>query len=429
LITRLGYKSGFETIDKPLFDCSALHKRPQPYWPRHLCPLSNFLLRMKKQFSLPLIAAAATLLALVGGGAFWMGKKQAGAPTTAASGAGTPAKTDAQGSSTVVEAVGVKTATLSQGITAVGTLRSDESVVIRPEVAGRIAEILFQEGKPVRKGATLVRFDASVQRAELQQAEANLNLNKNKLDRAIDLQTKGFISSQAKDEAENNFRVAQAAYDLASAKLTKLEIKAPFSGTVGLRSVSVGDYIRDGQDIANLEALDPLKVDFRVPEIFLKQVAANQSLQVNLDAFPNQAFEGKVLAINPLLDVNGRSIVIRAVVKNADARLRPGMFARVRLLTSNVQDAITIPEQALLPQGEDFYVFRVADGRASRVKVEIGQRREGVVEILRGVSKGDVIVTAGQLKIRDGAAVKVAATPAATVSPTTVSAPVAAPKS
>lgn len=379
---------------------------------------------MKKQFPLLLATVSVALLAAVGAGAFWLGKNQMTAPS--ATPVSSPAKTD---NGTVVEAAVVKTSKLAQGITAVGSLRSDESVVIRPEVAGRIAEILFQEGKPVRKGATLVRFDTSVQKAELQQAEANLNLNKNKLDRAIDLQKKGFISSQAKDEAENNFRVAQASYDLASAKLTKLEIKAPFSGTVGLRSVSVGDYIRDGQDIANLEALDPLKVDFRVPEIFLKQVASGQSLQVNLDAFPNQAFEGKVLAINPLLDANGRSIVIRAVVKNADARLRPGMFARVRLLTSDVQDAMTIPEQALLPQGEEFYVYRVTDGRAARIKVEIGQRREGVVEILRGVTKDDVIVTAGQLKIRDGAPVKVAATPAAVVSPTATSAPVAAPKS
>jgi membrane fusion protein, multidrug efflux system len=388
---------------------------------------------MKKQFPLLLAVVSVALLAIVGAGAFWLGKNQTSLPaanTNAAGSPGVPAKSDG---GTVVEAATVKTSKLAQGITAVGSLRSDESVVIRPEVAGRIAEILFQEGKPVRKGATLVRFDTSVQKAELQQAEANLNLNKNKLDRAIDLQKKGFISSQAKDEAENNFRVAQASYDLASAKLTKLEIKAPFSGTVGLRSVSVGDYIRDGQDIANLEALDPLKVDFRVPEIFLKQVASGQSLQVNLDAFPNQSFEGKVLAINPLLDANGRSIVIRAVVKNADARLRPGMFARVRLLTSNVQDAMTIPEQALLPQGEEFYVYRVTDGRAARIKVEIGQRREGVVEILRGVTKDDVIVTAGQLKIRDGAPVKVAATglaaDAPASSPTATSAPTVSPKS
>ena len=325
---------------------------------------------------------------------------------------------------------------LAQSITAVGSLRSDESVVIRPEISGRVAEILFAEGARVAKGAPLIRLDASVQRAELAQAEANLSLNKSKLDRALDLQKKGFISSQAKDEADNNFKVAQASHDLALAKLTKLEIKAPFSGTVGLRSVSVGDYIRDGQDIANLEALDPLKVDFRVPEIFLKQVASGQALQVNLDAFPNQSFEGKVLAINPLLDANGRSIVIRAVVKNADARLRPGMFARVRLLTSYVQDAMTIPEQALLPQGEEFYVFRVVDGRAARIKVEIGQRREGVVEILRGLGKDDVIVTAGQLKIRDGAAVKIASAVPNTVqstapntAPTTSPAPAILPKS
>lgn len=355
------------------------------------------------------IAGIVALLLLVGFSAFWFGKNQSAVPTTSAGTTTTAAKPEASaGNATVVEAATVKTSKLAQGITAVGSLRSDESVVIRPEVAGRIAEILFQEGKPVRKGAPLVRFDASVQQAELQQAAANLNLSKNKFDRAVDLQKKGFISSQAKDEADNNYKVAQASHDLASAKLTKLEIKAPFSGTVGLRLVSIGDYIRDGQDIANLESLDPLKVDFRVPEIFLKQVASGQALQVNLDAFPNQAFEGKVLAINPLLDANGRSIVIRAVVKNADARLRPGMFARVRLLTSDVQDAMTIPEQALLPQGEEFYVFRVSEGRATRVKVEIGQRREGVVEILRGVSKDDVIVTAGQLKIRDGAAVKLA---------------------
>ncbi len=401
---------------------------------------------MKKVFPILPAVGALILLAVVSTGAYWLGKNQTSTTPASPTAVGLGGKSDAQASNaTVVETAIVKTAKLAQGITAVGSLRSDESVVIRPEIAGRIAQILFQEGKPVRKGATLVRFDDSVQQAELQQATANLNLSKSKFDRAIDLQKKGFISSQAKDEADNNFKVAQASHDLALAKLTKLEIKAPFSGTVGLRSVSVGDYIRDGQDIANLEALDPLKVDFRVPEIFLKQVASGQALQVNLDAFPNQSFEGKVLAINPLLDANGRSIVIRAVVKNADARLRPGMFARVRLLTSNVQDAMTIPEQALLPQGEEFYVFRVVDGRAARIKVEIGQRREGVVEILRGVGKDDVIVTAGQLKIRDGAAVKIAAaavpntvqstaptavpTPSPNSAPTTSPAPAILPKS
>ncbi len=357
---------------------------------------------MKK--ALPWIAAA-LLTVVVGGIAYWFGRSQVQVAITTPP----PAKSASAVAPppTMVEATVVKISAVARGITAVGSLRSAESVIVRPEVAGRIAEILFAEGQKVSKGSTLVRFDTSVQRAELQQADANLNLNKSKLERALDLQKKGFISSQAKDEAESNYRVAQAAYDLASARLTKLEIRAPFSGTMGLRSVSVGDYVRDGQDIANLEAIDPLKVDFRVPELFLKQVATGQALQVTLDAFPTQTFQGKVLAINPLLDANGRSIVIRAVVKNADARLRPGMFARVRLLTSAMQDGMTIPEQAVVPAGDEFYVFRVIDGRATRTKIELGERRSGEVEVVQGLAKNDLVVTAGQLKIRDGAAVKV----------------------
>jgi membrane fusion protein, multidrug efflux system len=358
---------------------------------------------------LPWLASAFVLL-IVAGGAFWFGRSQAPAPASVPPSAGAP-KAPAGPPPTVVEATAVKISEVAQGITAVGSLRSDESVIIRPEVSGRIAEIMFKEGQRVSKGSTLVRFDASVQRAELQQAEANLSFSKSKLERALDLQKRGFISSQARDEAESNSRVAQAAYDLASARLSKLEIRAPFSGTMGLRSVSVGDYVRDGQDIANLEAIDPLKVDFRVPELFLKQVATGQSLQVSLDAFPTQVFQGRVLAINPLIDANGRSIVIRAVVKNADARLRPGMFARVRLLTSNVQEGMVIPEQAIVPSGDEFFVFRVIDGRASRAKIDIGQRQAGSVEVVRGLNKDDVVVTAGQTKIRDGAPVKVANAP------------------
>ncbi len=361
---------------------------------------------------LPWIGTIAAL-ALVGGASFWAGRSQnAGSPSAPAAATAASATNAAKGPSgpppAIVEVASAQLTKLAQGITAVGSLRSDESVVLRPEVAGRVAEILFREGQPVKKGASLVRFDASVQRAELQQAEANLSLSKSKVDRAVDLQKKGFLSAQAKDEAENNFRVTQAAYDLAAAKLTKLEIKAPFNGTMGLRMVSVGDYIRDGQDIANLEAIDPLKVDFRVPEIFFKQVTSGQSLQVTLDAIPNKTFEGKVLAINPLVDTNGRSIVIRAIVRNADARLRPGMFARVRLLTNDSQDGLTIPEQALVSAGDEFFVYKVTDNRAQRTKIEIGQRREGIVEIVRGLVKDDIVVIAGQLKIRDGAPVKTA---------------------
>ncbi len=141
--------------------------------------------------------------------------------------------------------------------------------------------------------------------------------------------------------------------------------------------MSVGDYVKEGADMVNLESIDPLKVDFRVPEIYLKQVQVGQTLQVTLDALPGKTYEGKVFAINPLVDAAGRAIVIRAQVSNADTALRPGMFARVRLLTKDELDALVLPEQALVPQGDEQFVFRVVDGKAVRTKVELGQRRDG----------------------------------------------------
>ena len=281
-------------------------------------------------------------------------------------------------------------------------------MTLRPEVAGRISAIQFQEGQRVAKGAPLVRLDAAVTDAELQQARANLVLAKSKFDRAVDLARQNFISGQAKDEAENNYKVAQAAVALVEAKLAKTEIKAPFAGIIGLRVVSVGDYVKEGADLVNLEAIDPLKVDFRVPETFLRQVQVGQAVEVALDALPGKSYDGKVIALNPLVDAAGRAIVIRAQVRNQDAALRPGMFARVRLITRAEREALVLPEEALVPQGTEQFVFRIVDGKATRVKVETGQRRDGKVEVVSGVDKGDVIVTAGQLRLRDGAPVRVA---------------------
>ena len=370
-------------------------------------PSLKLLSEMKKNLVIP---GALVGLLLIGGGGYLIGKNQSSAsPPGSATTGGTQTsnKTAATSAAIAIEATTVKSVRMAQGLTAVGSLRSDESVTIRPEVAGRISEFGFREGQRVASGATLIRFDTSVQRAELDQAEANLGLSKSRLERSRDLFTKGFISAQARDESESNFKVAQATYDLSKARLTKLEIKAPFSGVVGLRLVSIGDYVKDGQDIVNLEGIDPLKVDFRIPEIYLKQVAVGQALQITLDAFPNQTFQGKVFAINPLVDTNGRSIVIRAMVKNTEARLRPGMFARVRLLFSDERDSVAVPEQSLIPVGDEQYLFKVVDGRAQRSKVEIGQRREGQVEVLQGLIAGDVVVTAGQLKLRDGLPVKI----------------------
>lgn len=355
---------------------------------------------------------ALLVLALAAGGGYWIGQQRspsAAGGTPGAQGGAAKGGPPAGGiQSVTVSAVKVTTSKLPQTITAVGSLRSDESITVRPEVAGRISAILFQEGQRVPKGAMLVKLEPSINEADVQQARANLKLAQSKFDRAIDLAKSNFISGQARDEAENNLRVAEASVQLAEAKLAKTKIVAPFSGIIGLRSVSVGDYVKEGQDIVNLESIDPLKVDFRVPEIYLRQVQVGQSLQVGLDALRNKFYEGRVFAINPLVDAAGRAIVIRAQVKNQDAALRPGMFARVRLITSEQQDANVVPEQVIVPQGDEQYVFKIVDGKAVRVKVTVGQRREGVVEIVSGLNPGDVVVSAGQLKLRDGASVTIA---------------------
>ncbi len=221
-----------------------------------------------------------------------------------------------------VEVAAVKEIPFARGLSAVGSLRSDESVVLRPEVAGRIQSIGFKEGQPVRQGEVLIRLDDSVPRAELAQARANLTLAQSHFRRSVELQGKGFVSQQARDEAASNLKVQEAAVALAQARLDKMTISAPFGGIVGLRSVSVGDYVNQGQDLAPLEAIDPLKVDFRVPEMYLSKVGVGQQLTLRLDALPGQERQGMVYAVSPLVDAGGRSILLRATVANKDAVLR-----------------------------------------------------------------------------------------------------------
>lgn len=353
------------------------------------------------------------ILAAAAGG-YWYGavRHRPTATDTPAPGAtNPPAKSvPAQSSAAAlpVEVTKAGTIMLPQTITAVGSLRSDESVTLRPEVAGRITAILFQEGQRVTKGATLVRLDAAINLADVQQVRANLALAKSKYERAVDLSGRNFISSQARDEAKNNFEVAQAALALAEAKLAKTELTAPFSGIIGLRVVSVGDYVKEGADLVNLEAIDPIKVDFRVPETFMRDVQVGQAVVVALDALPGKTYDGRIIALNPLVDAGGRALVIRAQVRNQNAVLRPGMFARVTLITRSEKEALVLPEEALVPQGTEQFVFRVADGKAVRAAVTTGQRRDSKVEILSGVNKGDMVVIAGQIRLRDGVSVRVA---------------------
>lgn len=332
----------------------------------------------------------------------------AAVPTKAGAAGGAAA---AAGGSTPVELGKPEKLNWPKSVTAIGSLRSDESVIVRAEQSGRITALNFKEGQPVRVGQMLVQLDDSVARAELEQARANQKLGKAKFDRAVELKERNFISGQAKDEAENVMRVADATVSLAQAKLTKYSIKAPFSGTVGLRTASTGDYVKDGQDIVNLEKTDTIKVDFKVPEIFQSKISVGQALSVALDALPGKPFTGKVYAVNPQLDTAGRAVVLRAQMDNRSGVLKPGMFARVRLTLADTGDTVVVPEQAVAMQGDEQIMFRVIDGRAMRTKVEVGQRREGKVEIVDGVSGSDTIVIAGWQRLRDGSTVRAAGIP------------------
>ncbi|MGB6104199.1 MAG: efflux RND transporter periplasmic adaptor subunit [Pusillimonas sp.] len=341
-------------------------------------------------------------------GARWYADRPGQAPQAIAPSA--QAAPNAVENAIAVEAAFVTQVPLARGVSAVGSLRSENSVMLRPEITGRIVEINFEEGGKVSKGQVLVRLDDSVVKAQLQQAEANLGLASSQYRRAQELSKQGFISKQARDESASQLKVQQATAALAKAQLEKTVILAPFDGLIGLRNVSVGDYVSPGIDLVPIESVDPLKVDFRIPEQFLGQVRVGAKLALSFDALPGQQREGEVGAISPLVDVGGRSILLRANVPNGDDTLRPGMFARVRLQFADAQ-GLMVPETSLVPAGEEQFVYRVEDGRAKRVTVKLGLRRGGQVEVLEGLQAGDQVLTTGLQKVLDGDLVQVSPAP------------------
>ncbi|MFV8823652.1 efflux RND transporter periplasmic adaptor subunit [Thauera sp. WH-2] len=315
-----------------------------------------------------------------------------------------------QAAPVVVETQAVSVRVLDDDVSAVGSLVSNESVVLRPEVSGRIEAIHFRDGEPVRRGEVLVELDAAVQRAELQQARANLTLAEADFSRTQDLFGRKFVSRSSLDDARAKLEVARAGVALAQARLARMQIRAPFDGVVGIRSVSPGDFVKDGDVLINLEDIATLKLDFRLPELYLDRVRSGQTLELSSDVLPGERFAATVEAIDPLVDAEGRAVRLRASLPNPDMRLRPGVFVRVRLILAERGEVAMVPEAALVPApGDVQFVYRVADGKVQRVNVRTGQRRDAMVEIVDGLQPGMVVVTAGQLKLRDGAEVKVAA--------------------
>ena len=321
-----------------------------------------------------------------------------------------------------VEVARVRTTVIRDEVQAVGSLRSRRSVVLRPEVSGRVTQLHFSDGARVRKGQVLVQFDDQLPRAQVQQAQAELSIARANHQRNRDLVAQGFVSQRSLDESAANLQVAQAKLALAEATAARLKLVAPFDGMAGLRNVHVGDYLKDGADIVNIEDIDSVFVDFRLPERYQGQIRVGQVAQVQLDALPGETYEAQVRAIDPQIDANGRSVSVRASIDNRRLQLRPGMFARVTARFDTRADALVVPEEAIVPQGSSPYVFTVVPGTAAgslvvqRVPVRLGQRQGGMVEVQDGLSLGDTVVTAGQQRVqRDGAPVRVVELPQAPV--------------
>ncbi|MCW5730645.1 MAG: efflux RND transporter periplasmic adaptor subunit [Alphaproteobacteria bacterium] len=301
-----------------------------------------------------------------------------------------------------VEISPVTVGRVSHEIEAVGSLRSNESVILRPEISGRVTEILFEEGQPARRGAPLVRLNAAVARAQVNQAKASVALSRANHARAEELYAKGAGTQRARDESTAKLAADEASLALAEAILERSTIYAPFDGVLGLRQIAIGDYVNPGQALVNIESIDQLKVDFRIPEIHAQVLAVGQTIRVRLDAIPGRSFEGAVYAVDPAFDPNGRAAILRARLPNPETLLRPGMFARVTLIVEQRDDAILVPETALMAIGGDIFTYRVVEGRAVRTKLLTGLRRDGMVQVTQGLAPGEMIVTEGAQKLRDG---------------------------
>ncbi|HMP10599.1 efflux RND transporter periplasmic adaptor subunit [Hydrogenophaga sp.] len=367
------------------------------------------------------VVVAVLGLALASGTAWWWQNKRQVGTATGSAGQGAPVPAARAGGPgggmPSVEVAEVRRVSLQDDAQAVGTLRSRQSVTLRPEVSGRVARIAFSDGARVRRGQLLVQLDDVLQQAELSQAEAQLSIARANLRRNEELVAANFVAQRVLDESRASLQVAEAQVALAKARLQRMRIEAPFDGTVGLSRVSLGEFVKDGADLVNLEDTSTLTVDFRLPERYQDRVAVGQTVQVRLDAVPGRQFDARVMAIDPLLDANGRSLSLRAVLPDAGGQgLRPGMFARVLAIFSTDDHALMVPEEAIVPQGGRQHVIRLdaAEGGEAappvsrRVEVQLGVRREGQVQILSGLAAGDRVVVAGQQRLqRDGTPVRV----------------------
>jgi membrane fusion protein (multidrug efflux system) len=314
-----------------------------------------------------------------------------------------------------VEAVTVEPQTMRDIVDLVGALEAEESVVIRPETEGIIQTVEFEEGHEVGAGALLFRLRNAEEQALLNEAQARLVLAEEEFRRATVLAGKNALSQAELDRARAQLRVAEAQRNRREVELQRTEVRASFEGVLGARLVSPGDRVDSNTDLVRLDAVDRLRLVFSLPEIALALARVGSKLELRVVPFPDETFTGEVYFVAPALDPRNRRLLVKGIVANPNHRLRPGMFANIRVEVARKENALVVPEAAIAYDATGAFVWRIrADKTAERVSVEKGIRHEGNVEITSGLSAGDRIVSGGTHKVVGGAVLSVepAAAPA-----------------
>lgn len=291
-------------------------------------------------------------------------------------------------------------------VEAVGTTRASDSIDVVPTVSGRIAEIHFTAGQEVETGDLLISLDRATEQAAVAEAQALLEDARGQLERAKQLAERQTVSKARVDELTAQYLAAKARLDGANSRLADRTVRAPFAGTVGLRNVSVGAWVDDETVITTLDALDTLEIEFSVPEIYFSLVRPGASIVGTSPTFKGRTFEGIVESVDSRIDTVTRSFRVRAVIENPERLLPAGMFMTVSMVLDE-HEGLVVPEEAILTEGRATYVFLIRDGIARQVRVELGTRTYGQVEVIDGLSEGDRVAISGLQRLRDGMAVTI----------------------
>ena len=295
----------------------------------------------------------------------------------------------------------VQPAPFAETVNSTGTLRADEGVELQAETNGKIVAINFREGTHVHKGDLLLKLNDADLRASLARTTYSRELAKLKEQRYSQLLSRHVVTQNDYDAALSDVNVEQANIDLYKAQIEKTEIRAPFDGVVGLRYVSTGAYVNAATRIATLQRVDRLKIDFSIPEKYVGRVKAGATIAFNIAGGERQ-FNGQIYAIDPRIDSATRTLVLRAECANPDGRLLPGAFADIQLKLEQIDNAILIPSEAVVPGLDEKNVFVMKDGKAVRRAVETGTRTSSAVHVLAGLKPGEIIITSGLQQLRPG---------------------------